>query len=666
MPSAPSTPRGWRNTAAGVQSSPGSESEALSTVHSNYSGSETHDSSARCEDDTTASSLLAPLAPSAPPSALHRRLGDLRVALRSSLGREAAVQAQLRTVTWQAAEAAGEVTVVKAALCALESADALSKNGRLHDGTLDCLRGALLAHATQQCREHAQAAATAAGDALRAGSLVQEVQAARHAEAQAAASEIAALAEELATARATAQVHAHAAKEAALAAAADAQRAITADAAAASATLAAAEATRACEAAMQREAAAALSRDLALAAAAEANARAEWAEVRAAALEASTTGASGLTAPAASSGYTASSYDAQLRQLRAQASAERERLETALAAALRGEKPAGWSAKPVSCDAQAQTEDVEVVDEEKEQLRGSVHDLCEAVETAHGKIAALEAQLADAQRGSHRAALDAAADAETRANSAWAARLGAAEAAAAMQLSRLSAALAQAQTAAALQQAVPRVDAGQQTDVGDSAAASQGDNTGEFKILRPAARPPPPLPPPAGVSSPAVEAVTSPATPAAAVAPVTAAPKSAVRAQLEAVAVATAAAGADLAASRAALAQLWTLLPSATKSAAGDDVAVAEVVGGDDATTTPAPRARKGLLWSAAQTPESGTSVAKLGSSMTPKAPWAGHDDSPVSVLSPSALFGAGALRGSAAALAVARAQEAAVAALGR
>jgi hypothetical protein len=664
VPSAPSTPRGWRNTAAGVGSSSGSELEAA-TVHSTYSGSETHDSATSCDDDATTSSLLAPLAPSAPPSALHRRLCDLRVALRASLGREAAVQAQLRAVTWQAAESAGEVTVVKAALCAVQSADALSKNGRLHDGTLDCLRGALLAHATQQCRQHAAAAAQAAGDALRAGALVQEVQAARSAEAAAAASEIAQLAEELATARATAQVHAQAAKEAAATAAADAQRAITADAAAASATLAAEAATRACEAAMQREAAAASSRDVAHAGAAEANARAEWAEARAAALEASTTGiASAMLPPATSSGHAAGSYDAQLRQLRAQAAAERERLENALAAALRGEQPAGWSAKPLSCDAQVQTEDVEVVDEEKEQLRGSVHDLCEAVETAHTRIAVLEAQLTDTQRASHLAALDAAADAETRANGAWAARLGAAQAAAALQASRLSAALAEAQ------QAVPRADAGQQTDM-DDVEAAQGEDHGQFKILRPAARPPPPLPPtPVCVASPAVQAATSPETPAAAVAPIAAAaaaPKSAVRAQLESVAVATAAAGADLAASRAALAQLWTLLPSASKSTASEDVVPAGSMDGNDASTstTPAPRARKGLLWSAAQTPESGASAARHGS-MQPKAPWGGHDDSPVSVLSPTALFGAGALRGSAAALALARAQEAAVGALGR
>ena len=648
-----------------MQSSPSSESEAA-TVHSSSSASEHHDGGASCDDDTNSSSLLAPLAPSAPPSALHRRLGDLRVALRSSLGREAAAQAQLRAVTWQAAEAQGEVTRVKAALCAVESADALSKNGRLHDGTLDCLRGALLAHATQQCLEHAHAAAQAAGDALRAGGLVQEVQAARQAEAQAASSEIAALAEELATARATAQVHAHAAKEAALTAAADAQRAVVADAAAAAATLAAEKANAACEAALQREAAALASRDAARAAAAEANARAEWAEARATALEASTTGAGQL--PSSASSHAASSYDAQLRQLRAQATAERERLESALAAALRGEKPHGWSDTPACLDAQAQTETVEAstvqVDEEKAQLRVTVTDLCEAVETAHSRIAVLETQLSDAQRASRRAALDAAGDAEARANGAWAERLGAAEAAAAVQVSRLTAALAQAQQAAA---AAPRSDAEQQTESGDVALA-QGeeiDGKSDFKVLRPSARPPPPLPAPsAGVH---VESVASPVTPAAAAAPgVTpvAAPKSAARAQLEAVAAATAAAGADLAASRAALAQLWTLLPSATKSpAAADAVAAAPEVVAHDATTTPAPRARKGLLWSAATTPQS---ASRLAGGVTPKAPWSGVDDSPVSVLSPSALFGAGALRGSAAALAVARAQEAAVAALGR
>ena len=664
VPSAPSTPRGWKPTAAGVQSSPSSESEAA-TVHSSSSASEHHDGSASCDDDTNGSSLLAPLAPSAPPSALHRRLGDLRVALRSSLGREAAAQAQLRAVTWQAAEAQGEVTRVKAALCAVESADALSKNGRLHDGTLDCLRGALLTHATQQCLEHAHAAAQAAGDALRAGGLVQEVQAARQAEAQAASSEIAALAEELATARATAQVHAHAAKEAALTAAADAQRAVAADAAAAAATLAAEKANAACEAALQREAAALASRDAARAAAAEANARAEWAEARATALEASTTGAGQL--PSSASSHAASSYDAQLRQLRAQATAERERLESALAAALRGEKPHGWSDTPACLDAQAQTETVEAStvqeDEEKAQLRVTVTDLCEAVETAHNRIAVLETQLSDAQRASRRAAMDAAGDAEARANGAWAARLGAAEAAAAVQVSRLTAALAQAQQAAAV---APRSDAEQQTESGDVAQAQGEENDGSnFKVLRPSARPPPPLPAPsAGVH---VESVASPVTPAAAAAPgiaPVAAPKSAARAQLEAVAAASAAAGTDLAASRAALAQLWTLLPSATKSpAAADAVAAAPEVVAHDATTTPAPRARKGLLWSAATTPQS---AARLAGGVTPKAPWSGVDDSPVSVLSPSALFGAGALRGSAAALAVARAQEAAVAALGR
>jgi len=559
------------------------------------------------------------------------------------------------------ADARGKVTRLEASLCALEACDAMSKGGRLHDGTLDALRGSLLAHAHVQMKEHAAAAAQAAADALRASALVQEVQNARQADARAAATEVAALAEELATARATAQVHAQAAKEATAVAAADAQRAVSADATAVQALRRAEEAEKAASVAAQREASALASRDTALAAAAEANARAEWAEARAAALEATTTGFPGQMGGAS---MTASSYDAQLRQLRAQAAAERQRLEAALADALQGHGKAPAKAHTAFVDAEVQTA-LQPPDgyaiasrEEIEQLHASIAELCAALEAERGRCVSLETQLQDTQRAVRSSAQDAASEAETRANEAWAARLGAIEAAAAEERGRLRAALTKAETAAAEAAAAALIDApcladaAQQTEAVVEAVVGERAPVVPFKVLHPAARPPLPL----SLDADSAVSASPVATSAAVVDDAPAAPTPG-----RSVAAPPIAADSALSASRAALAQLYALLPHTADGSA--DVASLRYSPpcpvDSQYSGTPAPRARKGLMWSGVDaSPSSASYIAAL----TPKG---GHDKtSPVSVLSPGSLFGTVAVRGSAAALAMARAQEVAVRAL--
>jgi hypothetical protein len=88
-------------------------------------------------------SLLTSLAPSADEATLHRRVSELRLALRTAEGALDKTRARFDAAEASRSEAESEAAALRARVWTLEGAEALS-GARLHDGSLDILRGELL------------------------------------------------------------------------------------------------------------------------------------------------------------------------------------------------------------------------------------------------------------------------------------------------------------------------------------------------------------------------------------------------------------------------------------------------------------------------------------------------------------------------------------------
>ena len=105
-------------------------------------------------------SLLTSLAPSADEATLHRRVSELRLALRTAEGALDKTRARFDAAEASRSEAEREAAALRARVWTLEGAEALS-GARLHDGSLDFLRGELLNEATEELEEAARATAEA-------------------------------------------------------------------------------------------------------------------------------------------------------------------------------------------------------------------------------------------------------------------------------------------------------------------------------------------------------------------------------------------------------------------------------------------------------------------------------------------------------------------------
>lgn len=148
--------------------------------------------------------LLTPLAPSADGSMIHRRLSELRLALRTA--EEALDKTRLRLEESEAGrhDAESEAMALRARVWTLEGGEALS-GARLHDGTLDLLRGELLNEATEELEEAARATAEAEVRAQEAIRALKHAEDAAAAVASAAKGEVESLSLEAAQARLRAQ-----------------------------------------------------------------------------------------------------------------------------------------------------------------------------------------------------------------------------------------------------------------------------------------------------------------------------------------------------------------------------------------------------------------------------------------------------------------------------
>ena len=104
--------------------------------------------------------LLTSLAPSTDEAMIHRRVSELRIALRAAEGALEKTRARFEDSESARHEAESESAALRARVWTLEGAEALS-GARLHDGTLDLLRGELLNEATAELEEAARATADA-------------------------------------------------------------------------------------------------------------------------------------------------------------------------------------------------------------------------------------------------------------------------------------------------------------------------------------------------------------------------------------------------------------------------------------------------------------------------------------------------------------------------
>lgn len=149
-------------------------------------------------------SLLTSLAPSADEATLHRRVSELRLALRTAESALDKTRARFDAAEASRSEAESEAAALRARVWTLEGAEALS-GARLHDGTLDLLRGELLNEATEELEEAARATAEAETRALDAVDALRRAEDAAAAVVSAASAEVEALSLEAAQARFRAQ-----------------------------------------------------------------------------------------------------------------------------------------------------------------------------------------------------------------------------------------------------------------------------------------------------------------------------------------------------------------------------------------------------------------------------------------------------------------------------
>ena len=149
-------------------------------------------------------SLLTSLAPSADEATLHRRVSELRLALRTAEGALDKTRARFDAAEASRSEAESEAAALRARVWTLEGADALS-GARLHDGSLDLLRGELLNEATEELEEAARATAEAETRARDAVDALRRAEDAAAAVVSAASAEVESLSLEAAQARFRAQ-----------------------------------------------------------------------------------------------------------------------------------------------------------------------------------------------------------------------------------------------------------------------------------------------------------------------------------------------------------------------------------------------------------------------------------------------------------------------------
>jgi len=149
-------------------------------------------------------SLLTSLAPSADEATLHRRVSQLRLALRTAEGALDKTRARFDAAEASRSEAEREAAALRARVWTLEGAEALS-GARLHDGSLDLLRGELLNEATEELEEAARATAEAETRARDAVDALRRAEDAAAAVVSAASAEVESLSLEAAQARFRAQ-----------------------------------------------------------------------------------------------------------------------------------------------------------------------------------------------------------------------------------------------------------------------------------------------------------------------------------------------------------------------------------------------------------------------------------------------------------------------------
>ena len=145
-------------------------------------------------------SLLTSLAPSADEATLHRRVSELRLALRTAEGALDKTRARFDAAEASRSEAEREAAALRARVWTLEGAEALS-GARLHDGSLDLLRGELLNEATEELEEAARATAEAETRARDAVDALRRAEDAAAAVVSAASAEVESLSLEAAQAR---------------------------------------------------------------------------------------------------------------------------------------------------------------------------------------------------------------------------------------------------------------------------------------------------------------------------------------------------------------------------------------------------------------------------------------------------------------------------------
>lgn len=148
--------------------------------------------------------LLTSLAPSADEAMIHRRVSELRIALRAAEGALDKTRARFEDSEANRREAEAESAALRARVWTLEGAEALSAS-RLHDGSLDLLRGELLNEATAELEEAARATADAESRASDAVDALRQAEDAATAVVSAANAEVEALSLEAAQARFRAQ-----------------------------------------------------------------------------------------------------------------------------------------------------------------------------------------------------------------------------------------------------------------------------------------------------------------------------------------------------------------------------------------------------------------------------------------------------------------------------
>lgn len=148
--------------------------------------------------------LLTSLAPSADEAMTHRRVSELRIALRAAEGTLEKTRARFEDSESARHEAESESAALRARVWTLEGAEALS-GARLHDGTLDLLRGELLNEATAELEEAARATADAEARARDAIASLRQAEDAAAAVVSAANAEVESLSLEAAQARFRAQ-----------------------------------------------------------------------------------------------------------------------------------------------------------------------------------------------------------------------------------------------------------------------------------------------------------------------------------------------------------------------------------------------------------------------------------------------------------------------------